>query len=219
MGAASLLALGVKEGTWCALQRLGEALLLVGAGRGGLREGEAFPCPCTGPTASAARGSQPLIAPVVDPLQASRCSNRGGCRPGAATRWQGLWVAVVSGASRWTGGPGAPPARGQLRPAGLLVREHREPVAAAGAEGHWLRLPMKEGGWPWPWPEDRIEGILLVGAAGHQVDLLASLLGTRSRRGPEPDPEPGPGRGEPAGLLPPAGLGAACIVDAITRQG
>jgi hypothetical protein len=61
MGAASLLALGVKEGIWCAFA--------TGSGRrccwwGWMRgSGRRPSCPCTGPTASAARGRSTASSP------------------------------------------------------------------------------------------------------------------------------------------------------------
>ena len=83
VGAASLLALGLAEGDLVRLSNgLGEARLLIGVDEG-LREGRPS-CPCTGPTASAARGRSTASSPPWwIPSRASPCSSRGGCGPAA----------------------------------------------------------------------------------------------------------------------------------------
>lgn len=222
MGAASLLALGVREGDLVRLGNdLGEALLLTGLDEG-LREGEAF-LPMHWTDSQCSQGAvNRLIAPVVDPLSGQPMFKQGRVQARAQpTRWEGLWC----GRHEWRE-PVDWWARRPL-PEGnctLLASWSESPAILwqrLGAEGHWLRLPLKEGWLAVALAGDRIEGILLVAARrpSIKVDLLASLLGTPLQAG-------GLSQTLSQALAGESRLVCSClrvseerIVDAITRQG
>ncbi|WP_421272334.1 molybdopterin-dependent oxidoreductase [Aeromonas taiwanensis] len=222
MGAASLLALGVREGDLVRLGNgLGEALLLAGLDEG-LREGEAF-LPMHWTDSQCSQGAvNRLIAPVVDPLSGQPMFKQGRVQARAQpTRWEGLWC----GRHEWRE-PVDWWARRPL-PEGsctLLASWSESPAILwqrLGAEGHWLRLPLKEGWLAVALAGDRIEGILLVAARrpSIKVDLLASLIGTPLQAG-------GLSQTLSQALAGESRLVCSClrvseerIVDAITRQG
>ncbi|WP_439842541.1 nitrate reductase [Aeromonas taiwanensis] len=222
MGAASLLALGVREGDLVRLGNdLGEALLLAGLDEG-LREGEAF-LPMHWTDSQCSQGAvNRLIAPVVDPLSGQPMFKQGRVQARAQpTRWEGLWC----GRHEWRE-PVDWWARRPL-PEGnctLLASWSESPAILwqrLGAEGHWLRLPLKEGWLAVALAGDRIEGLLLVAARrpSIKVDLLASLLGTPLQAG-------GLSQTLSQALAGESRLVCSClrvseerIVDAITRQG
>ncbi|MDX7844419.1 nitrate reductase [Aeromonas caviae] len=222
MGAASLLALGVKEGDMVRLcNGLGEALLLVGLDEG-LREGEAF-LPMHWTDSQCSQGAvNRLIAPVVDPLSGQPMFKQGRVQARAQlTRWQGLWC----GRGEWRE-PVDWWARRPL-PEGncTLLASWSESTESLwqrlGAEGHWLRLPMKEGWLAVALAGDRIEGILLVGARrlDIKVDLLASLLGTPLQAGALSQTLSQALAGESRLVCSCLRVSEQRIVDAITRQG
>ncbi|MGU5716466.1 nitrate reductase [Aeromonas taiwanensis] len=222
MGAASLLALGVREGDLVRLGNgLGEALLLAGLDEG-LREGEAF-LPMHWTDSQCSQGAvNRLIAPVVDPLSGQPMFKQGRVQARAQpTRWEGLWC----GRHEWRE-PVDWWARRPL-PEGnctLLASWSESPAILwqrLGEQGHWLRLPLKEGWLAVALAGDRIEGILLVAARrpSIKVDLLASLLGTPLQAG-------GLSQTLSQALAGESRLVCSClrvseerIVDAITRQG
>lgn len=186
VGAASLLALGAREGDLVRLHNeLGEALLLVGLDEG-LREGEAF-LPMHWTDSQCSQGAvNRLIAAVVDPLSGQPMFKQGRVQARAQpTRWQGLWCGRHDWREPvdWWARRPLPEGNCTLlaswsdSPQGLWQR--------LGAEGHWLRLPLKEGWLALALAGDRIEGILLVGERRPdiKVDLLASLLGTPLQAG------------------------------------
>lgn len=222
MGAASLLALGVKEGDMVRLcNGLGEALLLVGLDEG-LREGEAF-LPMHWTDSQCSQGAvNRLIAPVVDPLSGQPMFKQGRVQARAQlTRWQGLWC----GRGEWRE-PVDWWARRPL-PEGncTLLASWSESTESLwqrlGAEGHWLRLPMKEGWLAVALAGDRIEGILLVGGRRPdiKVDLLASLLGTPLQAGALSQTLSQALAGESRLVCSCLRVSEQRIVDAITRQG
>ncbi|MGN4869332.1 molybdopterin dinucleotide binding domain-containing protein [Aeromonas caviae] len=222
MGAASLLALGVKEEDLVRLcNGLGEALLLVGLDEG-LREGEAF-LPMHWTDSQCSQGAvNRLIAPVVDPLSGQPMFKQGRVQARAQlTRWQGLWC----GRGEWRE-PVDWWARRPL-PEGncTLLASWSESTERLwqrlGAEGHWLRLPMKEGWLAVALAGDRIEGILLVGARRPdiKVDLLASLLGTPLQAGALSQTLSQALAGESRLVCSCLRVSEQRIVDAITRQG
>ncbi|MGU5528311.1 nitrate reductase [Aeromonas caviae] len=222
MGAASLLALGVKEGDLVRLcNGLGEALLLVGLDEG-LREGEAF-LPMHWTDSQCSQGAvNRLIAPVVDPLSGQPMFKQGRVQARAQpTRWQGLWC----GRGEWRE-PVDWWARRPL-PEGncTLLASWSESTESLwqrlGAEGHWLRLPMKEGWLAVALAGDRIEGILLVGVRRPdiKVDLLASLLGTPLQAGALSQTLSQALAGESRLVCSCLRVSEQRIVDAITRQG
>ena len=222
MGAASLLALGVREGDLVRLGNgLGEALLLAGLDEG-LREGEAF-LPMHWTDSQCSQGAvNRLIAPVVDPLSGQPMFKQGRVQARAQpTRWEGLWC----GRHEWRE-PVDWWARRPL-PEGnctLLASWSESPAILwqrLGEQGRWLRLPLKEGWLAVALAGDRIEGILLVAARrpSIKVDLLASLLGTPLQAG-------GLSQTLSQALAGESRLVCSClrvseerIVDAITRQG
>ncbi|WP_421245442.1 molybdopterin-dependent oxidoreductase [Aeromonas sanarellii] len=222
VGAASLLALGVREGDLVRLGNgLGEALLLAGLDEG-LREGEAF-LPMHWTDSQCSQGAvNRLIAPVVDPLSGQPMFKQGRVQARAQpTRWEGLWC----GRHEWRE-PVDWWARRPL-PEGnctLLASWSESPAILwqrLGEQGHWLRLPLKEGWLAVALAGDRIEGILLVAARrpSIKVDLLASLLGTPLQAG-------GLSQTLSQALAGESRLVCSClrvseqrIVDAITRQG
>ncbi|WP_043762372.1 nitrate reductase [Aeromonas taiwanensis] len=222
MGAASLLALGVREGELVRLGNgLGEALLLAGLDEG-LREGEAF-LPMHWTDSQCSQGAvNRLIAPVVDPLSGQPMFKQGRVQARAQpTRWEGLWC----GRHEWRE-PVDWWARRPL-PEGsctLLASWSESPAILwqrLGEQGRWLRLPLKEGWLAVALAGDRIEGILLVAARrpSIKVDLLASLLGTPLQAG-------GLSQTLSQALAGESRLVCSClrvseerIVDAITRQG
>ncbi|QXB53119.1 nitrate reductase [Aeromonas sp. FDAARGOS 1415] len=222
MGAASLLALGVREGDLVRLGNgLGEALLLAGLDEG-LREGEAF-LPMHWTDSQCSQGAvNRLIPPVVDPLSGQPMFKQGRVQARAQpTRWEGLWC----GRHEWRE-PVDWWARRPL-PEGnctLLASWSDSPAILwqrLGEQGHWLRLPLKEGWLAVALAGDRIEGILLVAARrpSIKVDLLASLLGTPLQAG-------GLSQTLSQALAGESRLVCSClrvseerIVDAITRQG
>lgn len=222
MGAASLLALGVREGDLVRLGNgLGEALLLAGLDEG-LREGEAF-LPMHWTDSQCSQGAvNRLIAPVVDPLSGQPMFKQGRVQARAQpTRWEGLWC----GRHEWRE-PVDWWARRPL-PEGnctLLASWSDSPAILwqrLGEQGRWLRLPLKEGWLAVALAGDRIEGILLVAARrpSIKVDLLASLLGTPLQAG-------GLSQTLSQALAGESRLVCSClrvseerIVDAITRQG
>ncbi|MBP4041422.1 molybdopterin-dependent oxidoreductase [Aeromonas sp. SrichE-2G] len=222
MGAASLLALGVREGDLVRLGNgLGEALLLAGLDEG-LREGEAF-LPMHWTDSQCSQGAvNRLIAPVVDPLSGQPMFKQGRVQARAQpTRWEGLWC----GRHEWRE-PVDWWARRPL-PEGnctLLASWSESPAILwqrLGEQGHWLRLPLKEGWLAVALAGDRIEGILLMAARrpSIKVDLLASLLGTPLQAG-------GLSQTLSQALAGESRLVCSClrvseerIVDAITRQG
>ncbi|WP_234891589.1 molybdopterin dinucleotide binding domain-containing protein, partial [Aeromonas caviae] len=219
---ASLLALGVKEGDLVRLcNGLGEALLLVGLEEG-LREGEAF-LPMHWTDSQCSQGAvNRLIAPVVDPLSGQPMFKQGRVQARAQlTRWQGLWC----GRGEWRE-PVDWWARRPL-PEGncTLLASWSESTESLwqrlGAEGHWLRLPMKEGWLAVALAGDRIEGILLVGARRPdiKVDLLASLLGTPLQAGALSQTLSQALAGESRLVCSCLRVSEQRIVDAITRQG
>ncbi|MNX86836.1 Nitrate reductase [compost metagenome] len=222
VGAASLLALGVKEGDLVRLyNELGEALLLVGLDEG-LREGEAF-LPMHWTDSQCSQGAvNRLIAAVVDPLSGQPMFKQGRVQARAqATRWQGLWC----GRHEWRE-PVDWWARRPL-PEGnctLLASWSDSPEGLwqrLGAEGHWLRLPLKEGWLALALAGDRIEGILLVGERRPdiKVDLLASLLGTPLQAGALSQTLSQALAGESRLVCSCLRVSEQRIVDAITRQG
>ena len=222
MGAASLLAIGVKEGDLVRLcNGLGEALLLVGLDEG-LREGEAF-LPMHWTDSQCSQGAvNRLIAPVVDPLSGQPMFKQGRVQARAQlTCWQGLWC----GRGEWRE-PVDWWARRPL-PEGncTLLASWSESTESLwqrlGAEGHWLRLPMKEGWLAVALAGDRIEGILLVGARRPdiKVDLLASLLGTPLQAGALSQTLSQALAGESRLVCSCLRVSEQRIVDAITRQG
>ena len=128
-----------------------------------------------------------LIAAVVDPLSGQPMFKQGRVQARAQpTRWQGLWC----GRHDWREGVdwwARAPLPGATAP--LLASWSESPERLwqrLGAEGHWLRLPLKEG-WLAVAPG---RGSHRGDPAGGErrpdikVDLLASLLGTLPRRGP-----------------------------------
>jgi assimilatory nitrate reductase catalytic subunit len=186
VGAASLLALGAREGDLVRLHNeLGEALLLVGLDEG-LREGEAF-LPMHWTDSQCSQGAvNRLIAAVVDPLSGQPMFKQGRVQARAQpTRWQGLWCGRHDWREPvdWWARRPLPEGNCTLlaswsdSPQGLWQR--------LGSKGHWLRLPLKEGWLALALAGDRIEGILLVGERRPdiKVDLLASLLGTPLQAG------------------------------------
>ncbi|MDM5121137.1 nitrate reductase [Aeromonas rivipollensis] len=222
VGAASLLALGVREGDLVRLyNELGEALLLVGLDEG-LREGEAF-LPMHWTDSQCSQGAvNRLIAAVVDPLSGQPMFKQGRVQVRAqATRWQGLWC----GRHEWRE-PVDWWARRPL-PEGnctLLASWSDSPQGLwqrLGAEGHWLRLPLKEGWLALTLAGDRIEGILLVGERRPdiKVDLLASLLGTPLQAGALSQTLSLALAGESRLVCSCLRVSEQRIVDAITRQG
>ncbi|MCE9958203.1 molybdopterin dinucleotide binding domain-containing protein, partial [Aeromonas rivipollensis] len=222
VGAASLLALGVKEGDLVRLyNELGEALLLVGLDEG-LREGEAF-LPMHWTDSQCSQGAvNRLIAAVVDPLSGQPMFKQGRVQARAqATRWQGLWC----GRHEWRE-PVDWWARRPL-PEGnctLLASWSDSPQGLwqrLGAEGHWLRLSLKEGWLALALAGDRIEGILLVGERRPdiKVDLLASLLGTPLQAGALSQTLSLALAGESRLVCSCLRVSEQRIVDAITRQG
>lgn len=222
MGAASLLALGVREGDLVRLGNdLGEALLLAGLDEG-LREGEAF-LPMHWTDSQCSQGAvNRLIAPVVDPLSGQPMFKQGRVQARAQpTRWEGLWC----GRHEWRE-PVDWWARRPL-PEGnctLLASWSESPAILwqrLGAEGHWLRLPLKEGWLAVALAGDRIEGILLVGGRRPdiKVDLLASLLGTPLQAGALSQTLSQALAGESRLVCSCLRVSEERIVDAITRQG
>ncbi|UUI60101.1 nitrate reductase [Aeromonas salmonicida] len=224
VGAASLLALGAREGDLVRLyNELGEALLLVGLDEG-LREGEgeAF-LPMHWTDSQCSQGAvNRLIAAVVDPLSGQPMFKQGRVQARAqATRWQGLWC----GRHEWRE-PVDWWARRPL-PEGnctLLASWSDSPEGLwqrLGAEGHWLRLPLKEGWLALALAGDRIEGILLVGERRPdiKVDLLASLLGTPLQAGALSQTLSLALAGESRLVCSCLRVSEQRIVDAITRQG
>ncbi|GKR38790.1 nitrate reductase [Aeromonas caviae] len=207
MGAASLLALGVKEED---LVRLCNGL------------GEAF-LPMHWTDSQCSQGAvNRLIAPVVDPLSGQPMFKQGRVQARAQlTRWQGLWC----GRGEWRE-PVDWWARRPL-PEGncTLLASWSESTERLwqrlGAEGHWLRLPMKEGWLAVALAGDRIEGILLVGARRPdiKVDLLASLLGTPLQAGALSQTLSQALAGESRLVCSCLRVSEQRIVDAITRQG
>ncbi|MCK2082855.1 molybdopterin-dependent oxidoreductase [Aeromonas sp. 3925] len=222
VGAASLLALGAKEGDLVRLHNeLGEALLLVGLDEG-LREGEAF-LPMHWTDSQCSQGAvNRLIAAVVDPLCGQPMFKQGRVQARAqATRWQGLWCGRHDWREPvdWWARRPLPEGNCTLlaswsdSPQGLWQR--------LGSEGHWLRLPLKEGWLALALAGDRIEGILLVGERRPdiKVDLLASLLGTPLQAGALSQTLSLALAGESRLVCSCLRVSEQRIVDAITRQG
>ena len=91
LGAASLLALGLRRGIWCAFTTSWGSAAAGRAGRGA--QGGRPSCPCTGPTASAVRGGQsPHCRRGGSPFgQPMFKQGRVRAEP-QPTRWQGLWL-------------------------------------------------------------------------------------------------------------------------------
>ncbi|HAT06329.1 MAG TPA: nitrate reductase [Aeromonas salmonicida] len=222
VGAASLLALGAREGDLVRLHNeLGEALLLVGLDEG-LREGEAF-LPIHWTDSQCSQGAvNRLIAAVVDPLSGQPMFKQGRVQPRAqAARWQGLWCGRHDWREPvdWWARRPLPEGNCTLlaswsdSPQGLWQR--------LGSEGHWLRLPLKEGWLALALAGDRIEGILLVGERRPdiKVDLLASLLGTPLQAGALSQTLSLALAGESRLVCSCLRVSEQRIVDAITRQG
>lgn len=222
VGAASLLALGAREGDLVRLHNeLGEALLLVGLDEG-LREGEAF-LPMHWTDSQCSQGAvNRLIAAVVDPLCGQPMFKQGRVQARAqATRWQGLWCGRHDWREPvdWWARRPLPEGNCTLlaswsdSPQGLWQR--------LGSEGHWLRLPLKEGWLALALAGDRIEGILLVGERRPdiKVDLLASLLGTPLQAGALNQTLSLALAGESRLVCSCLRVSEQRIVDAITRQG
>lgn len=222
VGAASLLALGAREGDLVRLHNeLGEALLLVGLDEG-LREGEAF-LPMHWTDSQCSQGAvNRLIAAVVDPLSGQPMFKQGRVQARAqATRWQGLWCGRHDWREPvdWWARRPLPEGNCTLlaswsdSPQGLWQR--------LGSEGHWLRLPLKEGWLALALAGDRIEGILLVGERRPdiKVDLLASLLGTPLQAGALSQTLSLALAGESRLVCSCLRVSEQRIVDAITRQG
>lgn len=222
VGAASLLALGAREGDLVRLHNeLGEALLLVGLDEG-LREGEAF-LPMHWTDSQCSQGAvNRLIAAVVDPLCGQPMFKQGRVQARAqATRWQGLWCGRHDWREPvdWWARRPLPEGNSTLlaswsdSPQGLWQR--------LGSEGHWLRLPLKEGWLALALAGDRIEGILLVGERRPdiKVDLLASLLGTPLQAGALNQTLSLALAGESRLVCSCLRVSEQRIVDAITRQG
>lgn len=222
VGAASLLALGAREGDLVRLHNeLGEALLLVGLDEG-LREGEAF-LPMHWTDSQCSQGAvNRLIAAVVDPLSGQPMFKQGQVQARAqATRWQGLWCGRHDWREPvdWWARRPLPEGNCTLlaswsdSPQGLWQR--------LGSEGHWLRLPLKEGWLALALAGDRIEGILLVGERRPdiKVDLLASLLGTPLQAGALSQTLSLALAGESRLVCSCLRVSEQRIVDAITRQG
>lgn len=222
VGAASLLALGAREGDLVRLHNeLGEALLLVGLDEG-LREGEAF-LPMHWTDSQCSQGAvNRLIAAVVDPLCGQPMFKQGRVQARAqATRWQGLWCGRHDWREPvdWWARRPLPEGNCTLlaswsdSPQGLWQR--------LGSEGHWLRLPLKEGWLALALAGDRIEGILLVGERRPdiKVDLLASLLGTPLQAGALSQTLSLALAGESRLVCSCLRVSEQRIVDAITRQG
>ncbi|WP_223953278.1 (2Fe-2S)-binding protein, partial [Aeromonas caviae] len=188
----------------------------------GLREGEAF-LPMHWTDSQCSQGAvNRLIAPVVDPLSGQPMFKQGRVQARAQlTRWQGLWC----GRGEWRE-PVDWWARRPL-PEGncTLLASWSESTEILwqrlGAEGHWLRLPMKEGWLAVALAGDRIEGILLVGARRPdiKVDLLASLLGTPLQAGALSQTLSQALAGESRLVCSCLRVSEQRIVDAITRQG
>lgn len=222
VGAASLLALGAREGDLVRLHNeLGEALLLVGLDEG-LREGEAF-LPMHWTDSQCSQGAvNRLIAAVVDPLCGQPMFKQGRVQARAqATRWQGLWCGRHDWREPvdWWARRPLPEGNSTLlaswsdSPQGLWQR--------LGSKGHWLRLPLKEGWLALALAGDRIEGILLVGERRPdiKVDLLASLLGTPLQAGALSQTLSLALAGESRLVCSCLRVSEQRIVDAITRQG
>ncbi|WP_429110487.1 molybdopterin-dependent oxidoreductase [Aeromonas media] len=222
VGAASLLALGAREGDLVRLHNeLGEALLLLGLDEG-LREGEAF-LPMHWTDSQCSQGAvNRLIAAVVDPLSGQPMFKQGRVQARAqATRWQGLWCGRHDWREPvdWCARRPLPEGNCTLlaswsdSPQGLWQR--------LGSEGHWLRLPLKEGWLALALAGDRIEGILLVGERRPdiKVDLLASLLGTPLQAGALSQTLSLAIAGESRLVCSCLRVSEQRIVDAITRQG
>lgn len=222
VGAASLLALGAREGDLVRLyNELGEALLLVGLDEG-LREGEAF-LPMHWTDSQCSQGAvNRLIAAVVDPLSGQPMFKQGRVQARAqATRWQGLWCGRHDWREPvdWWARRPLPEGNCTLlaswsdSPEGLWQR--------LGAEGHWLRLPLKEGWLALTLAGDRIEGILLVGERRPdiKVELLVSLLGTPLQAGALSQTLSLALAGESRLVCSCLRVSEQRIVDAITRQG
>ncbi|MBL0513114.1 molybdopterin-dependent oxidoreductase [Aeromonas media] len=222
VGAASLLALGAREGDLVRLHNeLGEALLLLGLDEG-LREGEAF-LPMHWTDSQCSQGAvNRLIAAVVDPLSGQPMFKQGRVQARAqATRWQGLWCGRHDWREPvdWWARRPLPEGNCTLlaswsdSPQGLWQR--------LGSEGHWLRLPLKEGWLALALAGARIEGILLVGERRPdiKVDLLASLLGTPLQAGALSQTLSLALAGESRLVCSCLRVSEQRIVDAITRQG
>ncbi len=222
VGAASLLALGAREGDLVRLHNeLGEALLLVGLDEG-LREGEAF-LPMHWTDSQCSQGAvNRLIAAVVDPLSGQPMFKQGRVQARAqATRWQGLWCGRRDWREPVDWWARRPLPEGNCT---LLASWSEAPELLwqrLATQGRWLRLPLKEGWLALALAGDRIEGLLLVGERRPdiKVDLLASLLGTPLQTGALSQTLSQALAGESRLVCSCLRVSEQRIVDAITRQG
>ncbi|MNO43140.1 Nitrate reductase [compost metagenome] len=222
VGAASLLALGAREGDLVRLHNeLGEALLLVGLDEG-LREGEAF-LPMHWTDSQCSQGAvNRLIAAVVDPLSGQPMFKQGRVQARAQpTRWQGLWCGRHDWREPVDWWARRPLPEGNCT---LLASWSEAPELLwqrLATQGRWLRLPLKEGWLALALAGDRIEGILLVGERRPdiKVDLLASLLGTPLQAGALSQTLSLALAGESRLVCSCLRVSEQRIVDAITRQG
>lgn len=222
MGAASLLALGLKEGDLVRLHNgSGEARLRVGLDEG-LREGEAF-LPMHWTDSQCSQGAVNRLLPaVVDPLSGQPMFKQGRvwAEP-QPTRWQGLWI----GSQPWREPVDWWASRPLPEGNGTLLASWSEPQEVLwqrlAQAGHWLRLPLAQGWCAVSLQQGRIVGLLVVGekCPDLKTELLASLLGTPLRGGAL-------SQTLSAALLGESRLVCSClrvseqrIVDAITRQG
>lgn len=207
MGAASLLALGVKEGD---LVRLCNGL------------GEAF-LPMHWTDSQCSQGAvNRLIAPVVDPLSGQPMFKQGRVQARAQpTRWQGIWCSRGEWREPVDWWARRPLPEGNCTLLASWSESTESLWQRLGTEGHWLRLPMKEGWLAVALAGDRIEGILLVGARRPdiKVDLLASLLGTPLQAGALSQTLSQALAGESRLVCSCLRVSEQRIVDAITRQG
>ena len=184
LGAASLLALGLKEGIWCAFTTSWGSAAAGRAGRGA-QGGEAF-LPMHWTDSQCSQGRSIASLPPWWILPASPCSSRAGCGPSRSRPvGRGSGSVGETGTSRWTGGPGArcrraaapcwPPGQRRPKPCGSGWQPRALAATAAGVG--LARRGAGRGSHRWP----------VAGGERRpdiKVELLASLLGTPLQAGP-----------------------------------
>ena len=218
MGAASLLALGAREGDLVRLcSRLGRRCCWWGWDEGP-REGEAF-LPCTGPTASAARGGQPSHRPPwwipfgPADVQAGRCRPGRSPPAGRALARRGDWrEGGLAGQAPLPEGNCTLLASWSESPERLWQRLGPRAPAQAAHEGGWLAVALAG---------DRIEGILLMGSGARTSRSICwpACSARRSRWGPLSQTLSQALAGRAGWSAPACGSRSSASSDAITRQG